>query len=193
MTFEELKEQIVACEACKAKFGFTPTPIFHGKEQSKIFQISQAPSHNVHLTKKPFNDQTGAKLKYKWYNITDDVFYDEDNFYITALSHCFPGKNARGGDNSPPLSCAKKWLVKELEMVNNRLFVIIGAKAAQFLFPQDRFEDLVFKNSTLHQKPAIVLPHPSPLNVKWFKDHPQFEEKRLPEIREMIWSVLELA
>lgn len=190
MDFNEMKEKILMCQDCKEKFGFTPVPIFHGKERSKIMQISQAPSNNVHMTKKPFNDLTGAKLKYKWYQITDDVFYNEDNFYITALSHCFPGKNARGGDNPPPLACAKKWLTKELEWVDNKLFVIIGSKASKFLFPNENFEDLVFKNNLINNKPAIVLPHPSPLNIKWFKDHPLFEEKRLSEIREIIWSVL---
>ncbi|MCS7464945.1 uracil-DNA glycosylase family protein [Paenibacillus doosanensis] len=190
MSFTELKGNILACDDCTEKFGFTPVPIVHGNERSKIIQISQAPSNNVHLTKKPFNDPSGAKLKYKWYQITDDVFYNEDHFYITALSHCFPGKNAKGGDNPPPLACARKWLRKELEAVNNELFVIIGSKAAKFLFPNESFDGLVFKNNTLNDKPAIVLPHPSPLNRKWFKDHPLFEEKRLPEIREIVRKVL---
>jgi uracil-DNA glycosylase len=73
-----------------------------------------------------------------------------------------------------------------LELVDNKLFVIIGSKAAKFLFPNEDFEDLVFKNNLINNKPTIVLPHPSPLNIKWFKDHPLFEEKRLPEIREII-------
>ena len=64
MDFNELKENILACQDCKAKFGFSPVPIFHGNQHAKIMQISQAPSNHVHLTKKPFNDPTGAKLKY---------------------------------------------------------------------------------------------------------------------------------
>lgn len=75
-------------------------------------------------------------------------------------------------------------------MVDNKLLVIVGAKAVKFLFPKENFEELIFMNNQINNKPAIVLPHPSPLNIKWFKDHPIFEEKRLPEIREIIWSVL---
>ncbi|MGO0061814.1 uracil-DNA glycosylase family protein [Brevibacillus fluminis] len=177
MDFNKMKKNILMCQDCKEKFGFTPVPIFHGNERSKIMQISQAPSNNVHKTKKPFNDPTGAKLKYQWYQITEDIFYNEDNFYITALSHSFPGKNAKGGDNPPPLSCARKWLTKELDSVDNQLFIIIGSRAAKFLFPDEDFADLVFQNRVINNKPAIVLPHPSPLNRKWLKDHPLFGKK----------------
>jgi len=190
MTFEEMKSNILQCRDCAEKFGFDPIPIVHGNENSKILQISQAPSSNVHLTQKPFNDSTGKKLKYQWYKITDDIFYDENNFYITALSHCFPGKNSSGGDRLPPKLCAKKWLKEEIELINNEIFIVIGSQATKFLFPNDDYNSLVFKDNYINEKLAIVLPHPSPLNIKWFKDHPKFEESRLPIIRKKIWSVL---
>jgi len=190
MTFEELKNDILACRDCREKFGFEPIPIVRGTANSKILQISQAPSKTVHLTKKPFNDLSGNRLKFEWYQITDDIFYNEENFYITALAHCFPGKSANGGDRSPPIACAKKWLHREIEVVDNEIFVIIGQKAAKFIFPDDRFEDLIFKDNILNGKPAFVMPHPSPLNIKWFKDHPEFEAGRVITIREKIWSVL---
>ncbi|GLX69113.1 uracil-DNA glycosylase family protein [Paenibacillus glycanilyticus] len=192
MSFHELKEQISLCQDCRQKFGFTPHPIFRGTANSKIMQIGQAPSKKVHESGLPFNDPSGAKLKYQWYEITDDIFYDENNFYMTGLAHCFPGKHPKGGDNPPPLACANKWLAKEIVMVDNDLYIIIGARAAKYLFPKESFEDLVFRDSQFNGKPAIVLPHPSPLNVRWFKSHPSFEEKRVPEIREMIWDVLGL-
>jgi uracil-DNA glycosylase family 4 len=192
LDFERLKEGILRCNDCETKFGFKPIPIIHGNKYSKIFQISQAPSKNVHLTKKPFNDSTGKKLKYKWYQISDDIFYSKDNFYISALSHCFPGKNSKGGDNLPPISCAKQWLKKEIEIVKNELFIIIGGKAANFLFPNEDYNKLIFKNNTLNDILTIVLPHPSPLNIRWYKEHPEFEKERLPEIRQIIWNVLKI-
>lgn len=47
--------------------------------------------------------------------------------------------------------------------------------------------NLIYINGKL----AIVLPHPSPLNIKWFKDHPEFMEKRIFEIIKIINKVLE--
>lgn len=59
-------------------------------------------------------------------------------------------------------------------------------------FPNENFNDLVFKNNYINEKLAIVLPHPSPLNKKWFKDHPNFMEKRVIEVRCIINDVLNL-
>ena len=50
---------------------------------------------------------------------------------------------------------------------------------------------MIFKNNSINGKLAIVLPHPSPLNIKWFKDHPEFMKKRIFEIRKIINEVLE--
>lgn len=191
MLFEELKEKIIKCRLCQDKFGFEPHPVIFGNQNAKIVQISQAPSANVHITGKPFTDQSGKKLKYEWYELTDDQFYDENNFYMAALAHCFPGKTANGGDRLPPKICYDTWVKKEIELLNNELFIIIGGKAANVFFPDEDYNDLVFKNSQLNGKTAIVLPHPSPLNIKWFKDHPEFYDFRLLEVRAMIVRALE--
>lgn len=161
--FESLKNQILNCQVCEDRFGFRPHPIVFGRKNSKVFQVSQAPSYNVHLTRKPFDDFSGKRLR-EWYGINEDIFYNEDNFYITALAHCFPGKSENGGDKIPTSECAKKWLLQELNLVDNKIYVVIGRQAAKFLFPKSGYEDLIFNNTYLNNKLAIVLPHPSPLN-----------------------------
>ena len=177
--FEELKNKIEKCRYCEEKFGFEPHPIFWGKENSKIVQISQAPSNNVHNNLKPFTDQSGKTLKYEWYQINDEIFYDKEIFYIGALAHCYPGKDKNGNDKQPPKCCFNKWVKEELKLINNEIYIIIGAKASKIFFPNEKFEELVFKNNTLNNKLAIVLPHPSPLNKKWIKDHPKFMNERI--------------
>ena len=187
---DTLLSNLKSCKLCKEKFGFEPHPVFLGNENSRIVQISQAPSATVHETLKPFTDQSGKKLKYEWYMITDDIFYNPDNFYIAALSHCYPGKDKNGNDRFPPKVCYETWIKKELKYINNELYIIIGAKAAKVFFPNDNFNDLIFKDNYINGKLTIVLPHPSPLNIKWFKDHPEFMEKRISEIRKTINGVL---
>ena len=189
--FNNLLESLKKCEICKEKFGFQPHPIFLGNVNSKIVQISQAPSATVHETLKPFTDQSGKKLKYEWYKIDDETFYNPDNFYIAALAHCYSGKDKNGNDRMPPKVCYETWIKKELEYINNKLYIIIGAKSARAFFPNENFNELIFKNNSINGKLAIVLPHPSPLNIKWFKDHPEFMKKRIFEIRKIINEVLE--
>ena len=188
--FEELKSKIEKCRYCEEKFGFEPHPIFWGKQNSKIVQISQAPSNNVHNNLKPFTDQSGKTLKYEWYQINDEIFYDKEIFYIGALAHCYPGKDKNGNDKQPPKCCYDKWVKEELKLIDNELYIIIGAKACKTFFPNEKFEELVFKNNYLNNKLTLVLPHPSPLNKKWIKDHPKFVNERLIEIRKIINEII---
>lgn len=189
--FEELKQRILNCKDCEEKFGFKPHPIFWGNQKAKIMQISQAPSLLVHNTGKPFNDLSGKKLRHDWYQIRDDQFYNKSNFYIASMAHCYPGKAKQGGDRQPPKHCTKKWLHQELELVHNEIYIVIGSYAAKFLFPNQDFASLVFNNQEIHGKLTFVLPHPSPLNQRWFKQHPEFEKKRIIEIRKKVQEVLE--
>ena len=41
-----------------------------------------------------------------------------------------------------------------------------------------------------NNKLTIVLPHPSPLNRKWLKDHPRFMTERIIEVRNIIKNVI---
>ncbi len=188
--FNKLKKDIIACRLCKDTFGFEPRPIFHGSKHSKIMQISQAPSNNVHISGKPFTDLSGKRLKYEWYKISDEIFYNPDYFYITAMAHCYPGKLKSGGDRLPPVICANKWLMKEVSIVDSELIILIGKYAASYFFPNKNYNELIFSNNKLLGKTTIVLPHPSPVNIKWFKDNPGFMEKRLGEIRNLLHSIL---
>ena len=188
--FDSLIKQIRKCTYCEEHFGFTPHPVVWGSENSKIVQISQAPSNNVHHSLKPFTDMSGKTLKYEWYQITDEIFYNQEYFYIGALAHCYPGKDKNGNDKLPPKCCFKKWVEKEIQYVNNEIYIIIGARAAKVFFPNKNFEELVFKNNYWNNKLTIVLPHPSPLNKRWLKEHPQFLNERIIEIRNIINEVI---
>lgn len=189
-TFLNLREQILSCRQCQSDFGFEPHPIVFGNPGAKIMQISQAPSRTVHNTRKPFNDASGRRLRSEWYRISDETFYNPDNFYIVSIAHCYPGKNPKGGDNRPPKCCADKWLSQELGLVQNEIYILIGGSAAAYFFPKQKLTELVFQDLTLNGKRTFVLPHPSPLNVKWFRDYPEFMEKRVFEIEKAVHKTL---
>lgn len=190
--FNKLKQEILNCRRCREKFGFEPHPVVMGNANSRIIHISQAPSQNVYNTLKPWNDASGNRLRNEWYHISDEVFYNPDNFYFTSIAHCYPGKSSNGGDRLPPKICAKTWLVREIEAVNNKMFILVGSKAADFFFPNKDFTSLVFKNHVINGKSAYVLPHPSPLNIKWFKDNLDFLNVRVKEIETKVHEVLEI-
>ena len=89
-------------------------------------------------------------------------------FYVARL-HIHPETDKKSGD-----------LIKLQRKLRNSLvnqgyeFIIAGNVRAQ----------------KVDSKITLILPHPSPLNRKWFKDHPDFETTRLLEIREIIHKTL---
>ena len=188
--FEQLKMEICACRLCADTFDHEPRPVFRGKQKARIMQISQAPSIHVHNSGLPFDDASGKKLKQEWYQITDEQFYDPRLFYIASIARCYPGKAKGSGDLRPPKHCAELYLRRELELVQPQRIVLIGSYAAQWLFPELSLEDLIFQTQDFRGIPVFTLPHPSPLNRKWLKDHPDFELRRMPEIRAQIHAAI---
>lgn len=189
--FEQLKYEIQTCRVCAAQFSHEPKPIFQGMPSAKIMQISQAPSKKVMESGLPFHDMSGKKLKQEWYEISDEVFYQPEMFYISSIARCFPGRNQRNHDLPPVKACAQRFLNRELELVHPQLYLIIGSYAARYLFGREQtLEELIFHDQELMGKKAYVLPHPSPLNQKWLRDHPEFEQQRMPEIRSVLHKCL---
>lgn len=188
---DELKRELTGCRECRDLFGFEPRPVCMGNDSAIIVQISQAPSVHVHNTGRSFNDASGRRLRERWYGISDETFYDPDIFYITSVGHCFPGKSRHKGDNPPPKVCAGKWLRKELPLVRNDLYILVGKAAADLFFPGRDFTELVFSDHRMNGKETFVIPHPSPLNVRWFKEHPEFEDERVADVREAVHSSID--
>jgi len=175
--------------AARKEYGGEVYPAW-GNQGAKIVQISQAPSQRVIKFQKPFFDQSGQRLRNEWYKVSDEEFYNKDNFYFTVVGRGFPGKDKKGRDKKPDFKFAQKWLWQELGFLNPKLFLVVGRVAADFLFSKKDFNELIFEDQKLSGRPAIVLPHPSPANIKWFLDHPEFAKKRLPRIRKLIHAVL---
>ncbi|WP_276907237.1 uracil-DNA glycosylase family protein [Faecalibaculum rodentium] len=185
---EKLQAQLRACRHCEGML--EPRPVVHGNPGAPILQVSQAPGKKVHETGIPFNDASGRRLRQNWYQISDAQFYDPDLFYITSMGHCYPGKG-KTGDKKPPRCCFDMWTRREIELKpGTRMMLVIGREAASRLFPKREFTELVFQDQEYDGIPCYVLPHPSPLNVRWFRMHPEFEIQRMPVIREKLHQVL---
>lgn len=186
-----LHAKIRACRCCKERFGFEPHPIVSGSVHAKIIHISQAPGIRVHHTGKPFNDASGRKLREKWYQISDEKFYNPDNFYFAMAGHCYPGQ-AKNGDAKPSACCFDLWTRHELELLAEaKLILIVGKEASSRFFGERKLDELVFKKHEIMGRPAFVLPHPSGRNGPWLAKHPAFENEMLPQIRKAIHELID--
>ena len=173
--------QMRACRKC-VHAGFLPEahPMFRGHQGQARMLVGQAPAAKAHLIGVPWSGPSGRVLR-AWFaraGLAPDRFLDD--WYLTSLTKCFPGKAASGsGDRAPSAAeqaLCRPWLNGEIDLVRPRLIVTLGRMAADALIPGARRESLATLVGTLHQVdfghgpiPVIPLPHPSGVG-RWLND-----------------------
>lgn len=189
--FKYIKQEIVDHPANSWAKELEYEPIFSVHRESKIVLISQAPGIKAQMSKKPWNDPSGKRLK-QWLQVTEDEFYNPKNFAIIPMDFYFPGKKGRG-DAPPRKDFATMWHPSLFEhMKHVQLKLLIGRHAQNFYLPN--YKKYTLTHTVKHFKDEysgiIPLPHPSPLNGFWFRKNPWFETDVLPYLREKISEIL---
>lgn len=190
---KQLLNSISQCTICKDRLPLGPNPVVTAHNDSKIVIIGQAPGTKVHHSGIPWNDQSGKKLR-QWLNVSDAKFYDTKNFAIMPMGFCYPGKG-KTGDLPPTKECAPEWHELLLEnMPNVKLVILIGAYAQKHYLKAEGKKTLT---ETVGEYKSYLpkyfpIPHPSPTNRFWRSKNPWFEELVVPELQEVVQSVLQL-
>ena len=189
-TFKNLLAEVRACRLCEAELPLGPNPVLRGSSTARILIIGQAPGTRVHETGIPWNDPSGERLR-DWMQIDREQFYDEALIAIMPMGFCYPGKG-KSGDLPPRPECAAHWHDKLLaEMPAIELTILIG-KYAQNHYLGSRGQTLAETVSRWRDHPPglFPLPHPSPRNLRWFRNHPWFENEVLPAFRSRLEAIL---
>lgn len=172
-------DEIKQCKICHDNLPLGANPTIQGSTNARILVAGQAPSKNVHLTNKPFNDASGVRLR-SWLNVTSDVFYNPKIFAIVPMAFCYPGKG-KSGDLPPPPICAKKWRKTLLQYFNKvELTIVIGQYAQQYHFANFTSVTEQTKQWQTQLPNIIALPHPSPRNRHWLEKNSWFERDVIP-------------
>jgi uracil-DNA glycosylase len=151
----------------------------------------QAPGKQVHLSGRPFDDASGARLR-DWLGLSKAQFYDRSRVAIVPMAFCFPGYNANGSDLPPPKICGQTWHDEVMQALDSvRLTVLVGGYAHRYhLGAKDGVTDTV-RAWRAHAPGRFALPHPSWRNTGWLKKNPWFETEVLPELRDRVKSVMD--
>ncbi|MHA7821082.1 MAG: uracil-DNA glycosylase family protein [Erythrobacter sp.] len=180
-----LAREIRRCTACP-DLPLGPQPIFQLSPSSRILIAGQAPGKITHEKGVPFDDPSGHRLR-EWLGVARDDFYDSDLFAVVPMAFCFPG-SGKSGDFPPPPECARRWRGRVLESLTNiQLTIVIGRYAAAWhlgLGKEPIAEIVARWRDTLPS--IIVLPHPSPRNNRWLRQHPWFEDELLPDLKDRV-------
>jgi uracil-DNA glycosylase len=177
-----LHREIAACTRCVAG-GVIPTahPIFHGHAGQRLMIVGQAPGPSAGERPLPFTGASGKVLQ-RWLEragFPPGALHDQ--FYLTSLTKCFPGKAGNGGKGDRPPSAAEIALCaghldRELALVRPEIVVSLGRLAAERLDPTARRLPLAELVGSVrraeragHAFTLIPLPHPSGVS-RWLND-----------------------
>ena len=163
--------------------------MFQAHPSARILIVGQAPGTAVHKTGIPFNDPSGDRLR-DWLGMDRETFYDEKQLAIIPMGFCYPGKG-KGGDLPPRPECAETWRETLLaQLPNVALTVVMGRYALDWHLQPKRGVALTELVRSSQSENVVVLPHPSPRNIRWFRNNPWLEDEVIPQLRKKVASLL---
>jgi len=175
------------CRVCESHLPLGPRPVLRAGEAARILIVGQAPGVRVHTTGIPWDDPSGERLR-AWMGVDKALFYDESRIAIIPMGYCYPGR-ARSGDLPPRRECAALWLDQLLSRMPRIELTLLVGQYAQHHFLGSRRKPSLTETTMAWREYAprfIPLPHPSPRNQPWFKQHAWFEEDVVPALQARI-------
>ena len=187
---DALLAEVRACTVCAAQLPLGPRPVVQAAAGARLLIVSQAPSRAVHLSRVPWDDASGARLR-DWLAVPAPVFYDPEQVALLPRGLCYPGVAAGGGDAPPRPECAPLWHARlRAALPGVRLTLLVGGYAQAAYFGDRR--TLTARVGDLAGRPAALfaLPHPSWRATGWMRRNPWFEAKVLPALRDAVAAAL---
>jgi len=167
-------------------------PLYAVSLNSKILIVGQAPGIKTQEKNMTWKDLSGNRLR-QWLGVDETTFYDTNMFGQLPMDFYFPGK-AKTGDKPPRKDFAPKWHPKIRSLLKDiKLIILIGNYAQKHYLTNLAKSNLTetVKAYNLYIPKYFPLPHPSPLNVRWFKQNPWFELDVLPKLKSLVKGILE--
>ena len=185
-----LLDEIRACRHCEAHLALGPRPVLSAASSARVLLAGQAPGTRVHASGIPWDDPSGDRLR-EWLAVEREDFYDERIFAIVPMGFCYPGKG-KSGDLPPRPECRQLWHDRLMALLPNiQLVVAIGAYAQDYHLAGRRQKTLTETVRRWREYDSVMpIPHPSPRNIRWFKNNPWFEAEMLPVLRERVRRAL---
>ncbi len=134
----KLREAAAGCTACPLHETGTQTVFGEGTSKAEIVFVGEQPGDQEDLQGKPFVGPAGKLLD----KALEDAGIDRSQVYVTNVVKHFKwqGRGKRRIHQKPnwsEVAACRPWLEAELEVVEPRVLVCLGATAAQALLGRD--------------------------------------------------------
>ena len=131
-TLNQLRNEAAGCRACDLWENATQTVFGEGAEHARLMLVGEQPGDQEDLQGKPFVGPAGKLLE----RALDEAGIDRRKVYLTnAVKHFRWTRRGKRRLHEKPnagqIRACRPWLEAEIEAVQPRLVVLLGATAAQ--------------------------------------------------------------
>ena len=183
-SLETLQALMRTCRRCQETgFPVQGPAVFAGSAHARVMVIGQAPAAaDLRAGSIPWSGTAGQRLR-SWLAQAGWTAAQLDAlFYFTALTRCYPGRQAGGhGDRAPTaqeIALCASYLQQELDLIRPRLIILVGKMALAYFIGAGSLSDHVgeiYRAGELSRRPAyyrvpedawlIPFPHPSGASI----------------------------
>jgi len=158
-----LERDLSRCRAClEAGYPLESMPVRAPGAGQRAYLFGQAPGVVEGEERLPWRGRAGRTLR-RWLELEEGEFYS--TFYCASVTRCYPGSARSGrGDRTPTpreQELCSFWRDRELELLQPRLVVTVGALALRRLLGLPSLTPCVGERYELDGTPVVPLPHPS--------------------------------
>jgi len=139
---EKLRKEVGVCKKCKLGNTRIKAVFGEGSEISGLMFIGEGPGYDEDHTGEPFVGRAGQLLT----KIIEAMGQTRKNVYISNIVKCHPmmddSNPEKRGNNRPPsleeVKICKKYLDKQIEILNPKLIVTLGISSTKCLLNTDQ-------------------------------------------------------
>jgi DNA polymerase len=156
-TLESLQKQAMECHLCELSKSRQKVVFGEGDPQADILFIGEGPGTTEDSSGKPFVGRSGELLTKMIENV---LHISRSDVYVTNIVKCHPANNA--APTPTQAHTCQPYLMKQIELIQPKLIVTLGATAYHYLTGDDT--EISKVRGTLHKQHAYtVIPtyHPS--------------------------------
>ncbi len=173
-SLDEVAGTIASCTRCFLAQGRTNTVPGDGNPAARLMFVGEGPGQTEDETGRPFVGKAGELLT----RMIEAIDLRRDAVFIANTVKCRPPQNRKPLPNE--LDACRPYLDRQIELVNPRVLVALGATAAESLLGVKRsLTDLRGRVHSFRGIPLVVTYHPAALlrNPNWKK--PTWDDVRI--------------
>lgn len=168
-------------------------PVFSAPPTAVITIVGQTPSADAQRSGLCWDDRSGDRLR-GWLGVDRQTFYDSGLFALVPMDFYFLGDGTDGHGDTPRPWVAPEWHPQiDADLPHVRLTILAGEDAQRYYLHQntEARETQTVEHFEQYLPGFFPIVHPSGRTNIWRTEHPWFDERVIPALRERVHALID--